>query len=256
MEAITCICLKYGTLYSPEYVNRLHAGLVRNSSLPVRLVCMTDNAQGLNPRVEVLPLPEETFAGRMERAMAIAPKQGRLKKISLFRPGLIQDHAGPLLIFDLDVVIVGPIIDLWTHAPGKVCMRREWRGSSRAPSLGHGSVERIDPERHDYLYRQMADDPEAAVAFGCGSEQTYTSKSADRAGDLAYYPDAWIASFKHDCRPPKPFNLFVTPRRPVDARVICFHGRPKMEEAVTGYSAGLSSTRPCAWLGQVWKGGE
>ena len=65
MEAITCICLKYGTLYSPEYVNRLHAGLVRNSSLPVRLVCMTDNAQGLNPRVEVLPLPEETFAGRM-----------------------------------------------------------------------------------------------------------------------------------------------------------------------------------------------
>ena len=251
---ITCICLKYGTAYGPEYVNRLRAGLVRHSTMPVRFLCMTDDAAGLGHGVEVLALPEEPFADRMERALATAPKQGRLKKISLFRPGLLSGHAGPLLVFDLDVVIAGPVDDLWAYAPGAVCMRREWRSSSRAPSLGHGSVERIDPDRHAYLYQAMADDPEEAVAFGGGSEQTYTSASADRAGDLRFFPDDWIASFKYDCRPPKPLNLFLTPRRPPEARVVCFHGRPKMEEAVAGYRAGLASTRPCRWLRDAWEG--
>ena len=254
MTDFNCICLKYGSAYGPEYVNRLRAGLKRNTRLALRFFCMTDDRRGLDPGIEVLPLPDEPFAARMEAALASAPKQGRLKKISLFRPALIADLSGPLMVFDLDVAIVGPVDDLLTHAPGKICMRREWRGSSRAPSLGHGSVERFDPKLHPYLYDFMARDPEAAVALGGGSEQTYTSASAARAGDFAPYPDAWIASFKYDCRPARPWNLFMAPRLPEGARVVCFHGRPKMDEAVAGYRAGLSSTKACGWLRDAWIG--
>jgi hypothetical protein len=254
MTELNCISLKYGSAYSADYVNRLRAGLLRNLSAPLRFFCMTDDRRGLHPGIEALPLPDEPFAARMEAAMATAPKRGRLKKISLFRPDLIPDLTGPLMVFDLDVAIVGPVDDLWTHAPGKVCMRREWRSSSRAPSLGHGSVERFDPRLHPYLYEFMAQDPEAAVALGGGSEQTYTSASAARAGDFAPFPDAWIASFKYDCRPARPWNLLLEPRLPGDARVVCFHGRPKMEEAVAGFRAGLSSTRPCGWLRKAWIG--
>ncbi|HOZ34587.1 MAG TPA: glycosyl transferase [Tabrizicola sp.] len=255
MAVFTSICLKYGTLYGPEYVNRLFAGLRRQSAGEIRLWCMTDDPRGIDPRVGILPLPDEPFAARMEAALATAPKRGRLKKISLFRPGLIPDHAGPILVLDLDIAITGAVEPLFSHAPGKVCMRREWRGSSRAPSLGHGSVERFDPALHPYLYDVMARDPEAAVAFGLGSEQTYTSKSADRAGDLAFYPDAWIASFKYDCRPTRPLNLFREPHLPPEAKVVCFHGRPKMPEAVSGYRAGpFQSTRPCTWLRKAWIG--
>lgn len=255
MPEITCICLKYGPLYGPEYVNRLYRGLLRHTRFDLRFFCMTDDPAGIDPRVERLPLPREPFAERMERALLTAPKRGRLKKISLFRPDLIPDLSGPLLVFDLDVAIVGPIDDLWHHAPGKICMRREWRSSSRAPSLGHGSVERIDPRAHSYLYEFMARDPEAAVAFGGGSEQTYTSASAARAGDFAPFPDDWIVSFKYDCRPTRPLNLFLPPRLPSDARVVCFHGRPKMDEAVTGYRGGLlHSTRASTWLRDAWIG--
>lgn len=255
MASLNCICIKYGTLYGAEYVMRLRDGLARHTASDLRFFCMTEDRGGIGPGVEILDLPEEPFAARMERAMQAAPKRGRLKKISLFRPGLIPDLDGPLLVFDLDVAIVGPVDALRDHAPGKVCMRREWRGSSRAPSLGHGSVERFDPGLHGYLYEFMAREPEAAVAFGGGSEQTYTSKSAARAGDFAPFPDAWIASFKYDCRPPRPLNLVLEPRLPADARVVCFHGRPKMEEAVSGYRAGpLHSTRPCAWLRDAWIG--
>ena len=257
MTVLNCICLKYGTAYGPEFVNRLYAGLARNTSNELRLFCMTDDPAGIDQRVKLLNLPQEPFAERMERAMLSAPKQGRLKKISLFRPDLITDLNGPLLVLDLDVAVVGPIDDLWSYAPGKVCMRREWRTSSRAPSLGHGSVERFDPGLHGYLYDFMARDPESAVAFGGGSEQTYTSASAARAGDFEPYPDEWIVSFKYDCRPARPLNLFRAPHLPKNARVVCFHGRPKMDEAVLGYRAGpLHSTRACPWLRDAWIGRE
>lgn len=161
------------------------------------------------------------------------------------------------MVFDLDVAITGDIAPLFTFAPGKVCMRREWHTGGPAPSLGHGSVERFDPDLHSYLYDLMAENPEEAVAFGGGSEQAYTSKSADRAGDLAFYPDEWIASFKYDCRPPRPLNLLLSPRLPARAKVVCFHGRPKMDEAVLGYRAGvLHSTRPAHWLRDAWIGDE
>ena len=255
MGEINCICLKYGTAYGPEFVNRLRAGLVRHSNTDLRFICMTDDASGIDKDVEIIDLPDEPFAAQMETAMLSAPKQGRLKKISLFRPDLISDLAGPLLVLDLDVAVVGPVEDLLHHAPGKVCMRREWRRSSRAPSLGHGSVERFDPHVHTYLYEFMARDPAAAVAFGCGSEQTYTSASAERAGDFAAFPDDWIVSFKYDCRPRRPLNLVQTPYLPKGARFVCFHGRPKMDEAIAGYQAGLlRSTRPCPWLRDAWIG--
>ncbi len=255
MAPTNCICLKYGTLYGAEYVNRLHAALERNTRGDLRFFCMTDDPSSINRKTEILPLPTEPFQEQMEIALSQAPKRGRMKKISLFRPDLIPDLDGPLLVFDLDTAIVGPIDDLRDFAPGKVCMRREWNDSNRAPSLGHGSVERLDPKQHAYLYEYMARDPEAAVAFGYGSEQSYTSRLAHQNGDLEFFPDDWIVSFKYDCRPARPFNLFVEPKLPDGAKVVCFHGRPKMDEAVEGYRAGpLKSTRPCTWLEEAWVG--
>lgn len=57
MTPFNAICIKYGTLYGPEYVNRLFAGLKRNSSSPVRMFCMTDDATGIDADITCLPLP-------------------------------------------------------------------------------------------------------------------------------------------------------------------------------------------------------
>lgn len=253
MSVFNAICLKYGTLYGPEYVNRLHAGLKRNSVLKVRLVCMTDDPTGIEAGIECIPMPKEPFHDRMLAALQSAPKQGRLQKISLFRPGLISNLEGPLMIFDLDVVITGALDELRSFAPGKVCMRREWSVSKKIPTLGHGSVERFDPMQHAYLYEFMANNPEAGVALGGGSEQSYTSICADKHGDFQAYPDRWIVSFKRDCRPIRPLNLLLEPRLPSCAKVVCFHGNPKMSEAMDGYKAGLfRSTKPCRWLRNAW----
>jgi hypothetical protein len=255
MAVTNCICLKFGALYGPEYVNRLYAGLRRNTGSDLRFFCMTDDARGIWPGVEIIPLPHEPFHDRMFALMKDKGWRAPFQKISMFRPGLIPDLNGPLLVFDIDIVITGDIDALRDYAPGKLCMRREWGTRPGIRSLGHGSVEKLDPAKHSYLYDFMAENPEAALmAFGA-SEQNYTSLSAERAGDFAFFPDEWIVSFKYDCRPKRPLNLIMQPRLPLDARVVCFHGRPKMEEAVEGYRAGpLHSTRPCTWMRDAWIG--
>ncbi|WP_223880828.1 hypothetical protein [Roseococcus microcysteis] len=53
----TVICMKWGTLYGPEYANRLHAMVRRNTRRPLRFVCFTEDATGLHPGIEVQPLP-------------------------------------------------------------------------------------------------------------------------------------------------------------------------------------------------------
>ena len=52
------ICIKWGDLYGPEYVNIMHAMVSRNLSYPFRFICFTDNAKEISSKVECLPLPE------------------------------------------------------------------------------------------------------------------------------------------------------------------------------------------------------
>lgn len=255
MPVTTCICIKYGTRYGDEYPNRLLAGLKRHASTDIRLFCMTEERQGLDREIEVLPLAHEPFHTVMFAEMARRGLQAPFRKVSLFRPDLIADLEGPLLVFDVDVVIVGDVAPMASFAPGKIVMRREWHSSPKRPSLGHGSVEKIEPHLHSWLYENVARDPIAALNSGYGSEQSYTSLNAAARKELAHFPDEWVASFKYDCRPPRPLNLFLPPRQPPDAKVICFHGNPKMEEAVDGYHGGLfHSTRPAPWLKEAWMG--
>ena len=249
----TVVCIKWGTLFGPDYVNRLYSGVRRNLAAPVRFLCMTDRADGLHPDVEVLPLPEEPFQAEMDAALAVADRKGAMRKVSLFRRGAIPDLRGPVLGFDLDVVITGPLDDLLAYAPGMVAMRADWVEARRGRPTGHGSVFRFDPARHPWLYDRLAADPAGEVARARGSEQRYTSTLAQAMGAFSYLPPAQVVSFKHDCLDLPPLNWLRPARLPRDARVVCFHGRPKMHEAVAGWWGNpLRACRPVPWLKEHW----
>jgi hypothetical protein len=257
MPVTNCICIKYGARYGAEYPNRLYAGLKRHSSGDVRLFCMTDDRSGIRPEIEVLPLLEEAFYPAMLAEMARRGWKSPFRKVSLYNPDLVPDLDGPMILMDVDLVVVGSVDALRDYAPGKVAMRYDWARGPGSDELGHGSVEKFEPLKHRYIYDDMARDPVAALGRSFGREQIYTSRSADAKGDFQPFPDAWIASFKRDCRPPRPLNLFLPPRCPPEAKVVCFHGEPKMEDAVDGYRAGLFHTsRPAAWLREAWLGDE
>ena len=121
---VNVLCMKWGTRYGPEYVNRLQAMVERNLSLPHRFVCMADNFDGLNPKVEALPLPELVLPPG-------APDRG-WRKLFSFMPK-VGDLEGVTLFLDIDIVIIDKI-DPFFEFPGEFCIIRTGlcRGDIRA----------------------------------------------------------------------------------------------------------------------------
>ena len=52
------ICLKHGDKYSSEYVNKLHNMVRRNCTLPFKFGCYTEKPEGIDPSIEIFPLPD------------------------------------------------------------------------------------------------------------------------------------------------------------------------------------------------------
>ncbi len=95
------LCLKWGTKYSAEYVNKLHSMVERHLSLPHRFVCLTEDETNINPQVECLPLLSDNLTGWWN-------------KLSIFQEE-VHDLKGPTVFLDLDVVITGNIDFLFTE---------------------------------------------------------------------------------------------------------------------------------------------
>lgn len=253
---INVVCMKWGAKYPAYYVNRLFAGVSRFlTARPFRFLCFSEDTGGLAAGIERHPLPVDPFEREIVAGMNAEGRRGAWRKISLFRPGL-AGMTGPVLGFDIDTVVTGPLDDLLDFAPGHVCMRHDWRYQRLGRPGGHGSVFLFDPALHPWLYEAFAADPAGSIARHKGSEQFYTSMTALRHGSLVYWPNRWICSFKRDAMRLPPANFFLEPRLPDDCRVMCFHGRPKMEEALDGYRGPIHRrTRSAAWLRRYWVGG-
>ena len=244
-----CICVKWGTRYGADEVNRLFHAVARHSGTDVRFFCLTDDRAGLDSHIEPLPLPDTGLQRRIADAQQrLRRRTGALRKIAVFDPDLIPDLRGRLLCLDIDVVVTGPMDALFIHGDGAVAMPPPFKARSHIETLGEGSVIGFDPRRHGFLYEEMARDTEAMLDFSMGSEQRYTSMTADRHGALTHFPADWVVSFTRHCVPPRPWNLLRAPSLPAGARILCFPSRPKADEAVGGYRNGLKSTRPAPWL--------
>ncbi len=252
MTQANVVCIKWGEKFPAYYVNRLYAGVLRSMKRPFRFVCFTEHDDGIRDEVEIHPLPVVPFEERMVEAMTTGKRRGAWRKITMAKPGEVRLE-GPTLVMDLDVVVAGNLDDLFDYAPGKICMGREWRYRNNPMRKvgGHGSVYKFEPGKHDYLYADFANDIEGSLAYR--GEQKYISMTAHNHGDLEYFPDEWICSFKRQAIPMVPFNLFSEPRLSEGCRVMCFHGNPKMEEALVGKGAKLRyKTVPAPWLRELW----
>lgn len=55
---IDFVCLKSGTKYTSEFVNKLDSMISRNVSAPYKLHCMTEDPSGISPNIDIIPLPK------------------------------------------------------------------------------------------------------------------------------------------------------------------------------------------------------
>lgn len=252
-RSIDVMCIKWGDKYGADHVNRLARGVAKHMDRPFRFHCFTDDPCGIDAGIELRPLPQEPFEEAMVAAMTRKTgRQGAWRKVSLFKQGL-EGLTNRRMILDLDIIITGDLGTLIDLAPDKVCMRHEWRYERLREDGGHGSFTLLDPERHGFLYDVFAQDVDAAVGSYKGSEQYYTSMVSMARDEFQYIPGDLICSFKRDCMHGFPANQFLEPIFPPNCRVLCFHGKPKMEDAVSGFrELFFRRSRPAKWLSEAY----
>jgi hypothetical protein len=240
------LCMKWGSKYGPEYVNRLYAMVRRRLTGDFNFVCLTDDGKGIRPEVQCLPIPP--------LALELAPGQrdGAWKKLTTFTADL-HGLQGTALFLDLDVVVVGPLDDFFTQ-PGDFLIIRDYSRPWRSERItGNSSVYRFELGAHaDVLehFRNQMD----AVQGQFRNEQVYLSDFLHRQGKLGYWPQAWCPSFKYHGIPRWPCNYWQEPAVPSDARVMVFHGECNPPDALAGRrNRRFRYIRPARWVADHWK---
>ena len=243
------LTIKWGRRYGPEYVNRLFAGVCRNTHRNLRFLCFTDDRTGIRDEVEIWPLPQADSNALSQ--FANGRKQG------LFRRG-IGDLEGTCLYFDLDVLVVGSIDCLFDFEPGKFCVCPEWltpmevaRDWLRGRDQGaNTSVFRFEADTMHHVPDYARDHSDIVQRFSI--EQQFLSHVM--RGKLCWWPLKWIVSFKRR-KPGYPLSLIRPPKLLEGSRVVVFNGPLKPCHAIHGTSSWSPrrACRPAAWVAEHWR---
>jgi hypothetical protein len=244
----TVICMKWGTAYGAEYANTLYSMVKRNTVRPLRLICFTDDASGLDSNIDALPLPSIAL-----------PQSHQLKpwrKIALLKRDL-AGLSGDVLFLDLDVVVTGSIDGFFDFKPDETyCVIENW--TQMGEGIGNTSVFRLRIGAHTEVFDTLMADPAGTVSKYRNS-QTFCSRTISR---MVYWPAEWCVSFKHTLMPPWPLNFIKVPPLHPETRVVCFTGLPNPDHARDGHWPSKRNewwkplykhVRPTPWIAEHWR---
>lgn len=243
MSQYTVVSMKWGKKYGADYVNRLYNMVERNTTLPFKFVCYTDNSEGLLPQIQARPLPEMDLPEGPERGW---------RKLSLFKKDI--DLSGRVLFLDLDTVIVANIDDYFT-IDGEFILIKHWHPSKKQ-GIGETGVYRFEVGAHADLYDYfMANIDKVKAEYR--HEQAYVCDMLSKQKKLSFWPTEWMPSFKYHCMRWFILGLFLEPKLPPKAKMIVFHGHPMPEDALVGKIRGFKKffrfLKPAKWLKDAWR---
>lgn len=194
------VCLKYGTKYSAEYVNKLYSMTKRHCSVDCKFVCITEDTSGLNPEIEVLPLTIDPEIAGWWYKVFLFDRKFPLK--------------GRLLFIDLDVVIYNDIGKFFEYETDSFVISR---GFSKKNYLGmNSSCFRFDTGTQPHVYDEFIKDKNLIMKRLHGDQDWIQEK----VSKYSFWPDGWLKSYKLD-------------GIDKEASIAVFHGEPKPHELNT-----------------------
>lgn len=222
------ICMKYGSAYPADYVNVLYNATKKALKNPARFICLTDDANGILPEVEIFPIPETGLTGKEWYRSGVWPK------VSLF-DGEFHGLRGRALFIDLDMVIVNDL-DAFFELEGDVI------GTNANASWGLPNQDQTAPEFGSMIFSwNLGQHPEVADHFRANKEEVWAEIELEQAyvhsrlPGASFWPQGWVASFKRNLRQPVGLDLFLPPKQPDgDIKVLAFHGRPRPIDLIRG----------------------
>jgi len=259
-KIINIICIKWGTAYDAEYVNKLQNMIVRNTSYDINFYCFTDNSDNLNKEIMIKPLP-----------MLDTEKEYQTKYSYRKEAALCDDNLGGLknkrvFFFDLDVVIISNLDKFFKYPKNdKFYIINDW--NSKNNNIGQASCYSWVVGTLGYVKKYFEKNPkEVTDEFFTASQEYLSSKIIEKNGCLDFWPEGWFCSFRFHCMPKfGPFRHFLTPSIPKnkpDLKVIVFHGTPNPREAIKGiwgdqrgrkWKNLYKACKPTKWIEKFWK---
>jgi hypothetical protein len=246
------VCMKWGTRYGPEWVNRLYGMARRNTTWTIRFVCFTDDPRGIRQEVECQPMPEVRFDPALGKYW---PKLGLMQKD-------LGGLTGLTLFLDLDILVIDSLDPFFAH-DGRFCIIREWKD----PHLGFGnsSVVRFFAGMESAVLDRFYATPREVLANTYQlKEQNFLTKAVDEA---TFWPEEWCVPFPLACLPQnRVVRFFSTPKKPVQGKILVFFGSITPETALrgeheikkrVGQGPHMRPTRrrfrPAPWIADYWR---
>ena len=250
MDTVNVVCMKWGSKFTPEYVNNLYHMVRRNITLPFRFICLTEAPDGIEPNVEIKPLPQfqEPPAKYLRFCLA-------WRKLSLFDEK-VYDLSGKILFLDLDVVVIDNI-DCFFSYSDKLAIIENWSQPNRL--IGQSSAFCFKVGQYTRLLQKYCRQ-QLEVLNNNRTEQVYITRELGE-GNFDYFPDDWCKSFKMHCMPGGILNSFLAPTKiPANAKIIVFHGKPDPPDAIAGrwgkpvpwYKRFYKTVKPTSWIADHW----
>ncbi|MBD3750773.1 MAG: hypothetical protein IE931_14925 [Sphingobacteriales bacterium] len=245
MEKVNVICLKWGSKYPAEDVNKLYSMVKRNLSIPFDFYCITENSDELLEGIKILPLYDESLTGWWH-------------KLSIYRKDFYGLN-GTALFLDLDVVITDRLNALFEYKPGRTCSIADKGGSKW--NVINSSVVRFEIGELDYVWQ----------GFQYNHEWIMQNMHGDQdwlglvVPSVELYPAGWAVSYKKECQSKgwkalghvgewlmkkgylKPFGEAVLPEQ---AKVVIFHGKPDPVDVAYGP---YKQWKKATWIQKFWK---
>ena len=202
-EIIVAMVLKSGGIYDFNYVNNLNRAILRNTTLKIKIVCLTDNSAGFDSNIKSIPLVDNF------------PKWW--SKIELFRPDLFPDQK--VFFMDLDTVIIGNVDSILSFNYDFCALSDFYK----IVTLGSGLMAWHSSEKTNKIYNDFIKNSiTISKNYLEGDQQWIEEKKPLRT---KYFQDLFpnqIISFKKHCLLQNgSINI------PSQAKIICFHGLPK-----------------------------
>lgn len=259
------LCFKWGTAYPSVYANVLYRAC-RDHGPGHRFVCLTDDATGLDPGIDALPLPDLALPDGMVA-------RGGWPKLSVFDTGL--GLSGRVLCLDVDLVICGSLAPFF-DAIGPAFAGGDGE-SNGGPDCGSGVTAMREPPKplERLIFKPHRGANTSAFGFMGGTQgQILDRFRADPAGALArhrieqahvsaeatrlrFWPGDLIVSFKYALNPPRPLRGRVAPGRPgAGTSIVAFHGYPNptdLLDAGRGREGFDGHGGYSAWVHDYWQ---
>lgn len=229
-DEVTVVCVYWGTKFSLDYVYNLKAMVARNTSVPHKFVCYSDRK-----------LPD------IETRILKPGWEGWWNKLQLFDP--INKVSDRYVYFDLDTIITGNIDWLLNARHWFMGIEDVGAVNVHQPHLKNvlqTGVMAWEFNVMDHIWPTFVLGQEVILNKFRGDGEYLSSVINPYARVLLQhkYPNK-LKSYKYDVYPGPPKD---------DVSIVCFHGRPSIEQAIEHTVATpLRTYEPQLWIKDYWR---